>query len=320
MNASRRLDYLVTGAAGQLGRVVLAEIAARGGTALGVDVAEMPLDQRAAIARVVGDAKPVRIVHCGAITNVDGCEQEPLAAYRINALATAWIAEAAAAAGAALAYVSTDFVFDGTSAVPYPVDAVPRPLSVYGASKRLGEEAVLAHGRADFYVLRTSWVFGPGGKNFPRAILDRAKGGQPLKVVTDQIGRPTLTLDLAPALLDLLEASAPGGIYHGANEGQCSWHQFATDILREAGLGNIAVGAQTAAQYAATLTAGGKKPPAPRPAWSVLDTRKLAAVRGKPLPDYVDALRRHLPLDAAAQAAANPSPATPDATLRTKQY
>jgi dTDP-4-dehydrorhamnose reductase len=325
MTAAGRLDYLVTGAAGQLGRVVTAEIAARGGTALGVDVAEMPLDQRAAIATVIGDSKPRRIVHCGAITNVDGCEQDPLAAYRINALATAWIAEAAAAVGAALVYVSTDFVFDGTSTVPYPVDATPKPLSVYGASKRLGEEAVLAHRRADFYVVRTSWVFGPGGKNFPRAILDRAKSGQPLKVVTDQIGRPTLTLDLAPALLDLLESSAPGGIYHAANEGQCSWHQFAVDIVRAAGLGNIVVGAQTAAEYAATMVAAGKKPPAPRPAWSVLDTTKLAAVRKKQLPDYVDALRRHLPLDAAAQAAANPtaatpSAATPDATLRTKQY
>lgn len=320
MTAASRLDYLVTGAAGQLGRAAMAAIAARGQKALGVDVAEMPLDQRAAIAKVIRDARPLHVVHCGAITNVDGCEQDPLAAYRINALATAWVAEAAAAAGAALVYVSTDFVFDGTSTVPYPVDAAPRPLSVYGASKRLGEEAVLAHGRADFYVVRTSWVFGPGGKNFPRAILDRCRSGQPLKVVTDQIGRPTLTLDLAPALVDLLESKAPGGIYHAANEGQCSWHQFATDILRAAGHGNVVVGTQTAAEYAAMLVAAGKKPPAPRPAWSVLDTQKLAAVRGKTLPDYVDALRRHLPLDAAAASATNPSPPAPDATLRTKQY
>lgn len=314
------LDYVVTGAQGQLGRVVMAQIGQRGRQALGVDLREMPLDQRAAIARVLGEARPRMILHCGAITNVDGCEQDPLAAYRINGLATAWVAEAAAAAGAGMVYVSTDFVFDGANhGLPYAVDATPRPLSAYGASKRLGEEAVLAHGRADFYVVRTSWVFGPGGKNFPRAILDRAKSGQPLKVVTDQVGRPTMTHDLAEALLDLADARAPGGIYHAANEGQCSWHQFAVDILREAGFGDVPVGAQTAAEYAAAQVAAGKPPPAPRPHWSVLDTQKLAQLRRKPMPHYLDALRRHLPLDATAQAsAASPPPA--GAPLRGKQY
>lgn len=310
-----RIDLLVTGAAGQLGRVVVAQAQARGQRVVGVDVAEMPLDRRAAIAQVVAGHAPRAVVHCGAITNVDGCELDALAAYRINGLATAWIAEAAAAAGAALVYVSTDFVFDGTASTPYSVDAVPAPLSVYGASKRLGEEAVLGHGRPDFHVVRTSWVFGPGGRNFPRAMLDRARAGQPLKVVTDQIGRPTMTHDLAEALLDLLTLRAPGGVWHAANEGQCSWHQFAVDVLREAGLGHVVVGTQTAAEYAAGLVAQGKRPPAPRPAWSVLDTQKLAAVRGKPLPHYLDALRRHLPLDAAAAAGPVAAPG-----LRGKQY
>jgi dTDP-4-dehydrorhamnose reductase len=205
-------------------------------------------------------------------------------------------------------YVSTDFVFDGSGLVPYPVDSVPKPLSVYGASKRLGEEAVLAHGRSDFYVVRTSWVFGPGGANFPRAILDRARSGQPLKVVTDQVGRPTMTHDLAEALLDVCESKAKGGIYHAANEGQCSWHHFAQDILREAGLGNVVVGTQLAADL---------KRPAQRPSWSVLDTTELAKLRGKPMPHYVDALRRHLVLDAEAKAAA---PQAQSGPLRGKQY
>jgi dTDP-4-dehydrorhamnose reductase len=282
------VDYLVTGAAGQLGRAVLALAAQRGRSTLGVDVDEMPLDQRAAIERVVAAARPRAMLHLGAITNVDGCERDPLAAFRINGLSTAWVAAAAAAAGARLAYVSTDFVFDGTAAVPYGVDAAAKPLSVYGASKRLGEEAVLAHGRPDFHVVRTSWVFGPGGKNFPRAILDRARSGQPLKVVTDQVGRPTWTHDLAEALLDLLDGSAAGGIWHAANEGQCSWHEFAVAILQEAGLGHVAVGTQTAADLAL---------PAKRPAWSVLDTSRLAAVRKRPLPHYLDALRRYLKAD-----------------------
>ena len=293
-----KCDLLVTGAAGQLGRAVLASAERRGLAATGVDVDEMPLEDRDAIRRAISEARPGFIVHCGAITNVDGCEAAPLAAYRVNGLATAWVAEAASAAGAGLAYVSTDFVFDGVAAgTPYATDAAVRPLSVYGASKRLGEEAVLSHGRDDFYVVRTSWVFGPGGKNFPRAILDRARAGQPLKVVTDQVGRPTMTHDLADALLDVARLRPAAGVYHAANEGQCSWHQFAVDVLRVAG-----VAAEVGEQTAADLDL-----PAPRPAWSVLDTSKLAAVRGAPLPDYLDALARHVPLDDQSQQGAPPA-------------
>jgi dTDP-4-dehydrorhamnose reductase len=312
-------DLLVTGALGQLGRVLVQKAKARGLAVTGVDIDEMPLDNREGIAARIAELRPAFVWHCGAITNVDGCEQEPLAAYRINGLATAWVAEAAVAAGSGLGYVSTDFVFDGALAgTPYPVDAHVHPLSVYGASKRLGEEAVLAHGRPDFYVVRTSWVFGPGGKNFPRAILDRAKSGQPLKVVTDQIGRPTMTHDLADALLDVTRLRPEAGIYHAANEGECSWHRFAVDTLAAAGI-EVDVGTQTAAEL---------QRPAARPAWSVLDTSKLAQVRGTTLPHYTDALRRHLELDASASPAADgssqagplPDGPLPDGPLRGKRY
>jgi dTDP-4-dehydrorhamnose reductase len=306
-------DLLITGAAGQLGRTLVAQAKELGLDARGVDVAEMPLDSRDAIESAMQEHRPSFVMHCGAITNVDGCEAEPLVAYRINGMATAWVAEAAARIEAGMIYVSTDFVFDGTlDGTPYPVDAAIKPLSVYGASKRIGEEAVLAHGRNDFYVIRTSWVFGPGGKNFPRAILNRAQSGGTLKVVTDQVGRPTMTHDLAAAMLDVYKLKPAGGVYHAANEGYCSWHQFAIDTLAAAGITNIEVGTQTAADL---------KLPAVRPAWSVLDTEKLAAVRGKHLPHYLDALARHVPLDEAAQAAAeaNPDDAS-SAPLRGKHY
>ena len=281
--------------------------------AVGVDVAEMPLDSREAIETMVQKVRPSFVMHCGAITNVDGCEAEPLVAYRINGMATAWVAEAAARVDAGMVYVSTDFVFDGTlEGTPYPVDSAIKPLSVYGASKRIGEEAVLAHGRDDFYVIRTSWVFGPGGKNFPRAILNRARAGGALKVVTDQVGRPTMTHDLAEAMLDVFKLKPAGGIYHAANEGQCSWHQFAVDTLAAAGMKDIDVGMQTAADL---------NLPAARPAWSVLDTDKLATVRGKHLPHYLDALARHVPLDEAAQADAAATPGGASSSqLRGKQY
>ena len=307
-------ELLVTGARGQLGRSIMTFAAERGLEAVGVDIDEMPLDDRSAIQRTFREVQPRFVLHCGAITNVDGCEDEALTAYRINGLATAWIAEAAVAHGAGMAYVSTDFVFDGSlDGTPYPVDAPINPLSVYGASKRMGEEAVLAHGQPNFYVVRTSWVFGPGGKNFPRAILDRARSGQPLKVVTDQVGRPTMTHDLADALLDIAQQRPEGGIYHAANEGFCSWHRFAVDTLSAAGLGDVVVGEQVAADLNQKAT---------RPSWSVLDTTKLAAVRGKALPHYQDALRRHVPLDDAArkQAPANAGPASDDGKLRGKNY
>jgi dTDP-4-dehydrorhamnose reductase len=310
--SSHSCDLLVTGAAGQLGRTVMAQARAQGLRTVGVDVAEMPLDSRAAIEQVIGAERPAFVMHCGAITNVDGCEAEPLVAYRINGLATAWVAEAARRVDAGMAYISTDFVFDGgLVGTPYPVDAAIKPLSVYGASKRLGEEAVLAHNRENFYVVRTSWVFGPGGKNFPRAILNRARSGQPLKVVTDQIGRPTMTHDLAEALLDIRKLQPPGGIYHAANEGQCSWHQFAVDTLNAAGLSHIDVGTQTAADL---------NLPAARPAWSVLATDKLFAVRKKRLPHYLDALARHVPLDEAAQVPSVPPADGGGQPLRGKQY
>ena len=284
-------DILVTGGTGQLGRAVLAAAAARGLVAVGVSSRDLPLGDRAAIFAAMGRAAPRAVVHCAAATNVDACEQDPLGAYRVNALGTAWIAEAAAAAGSELVYVSTDFVFDGAATAPYAFDAPTRPLSAYGASKRLGEEAVLAHGRDGFRVVRTSWVFGPGGRNFPRAILDRARSGQPLAVVTDQIGRPTFTCDLAETLLDVLALRAPGGVYHCANEGAVSWHGFAVAVLAAAGLGHVPVGEQSAADL---------KRPAPRPAWSVLDTGSLDALRGKSMPHHVDAIGRWLAHDAAS--------------------
>lgn len=278
-------DVLVTGANGQLGRAVLDECARRGLKAVGAGHRELAVEDRAAVRSFAAAHRPRHVVHCAAWTDVDGCEGDPGRADRVNGDGTAHVAGACAGLGSSLLYVSTDFVFDGRAQAPYPVDAPTAPLSAYGRSKLRGEQAVLAHDRADFRVVRTSWVFGPGGRNFPRAILDRARSGQPLRVVVDQVGRPTMTRDLAAALLDLCREDAPGGIYHAANEGQCSWHRFAQDILAAAGLGHVGVATTTAAELAR---------PAVRPAYSVLDTSRLTAVRGRALPHYLDALQRYL--------------------------
>lgn len=283
------VDYLVTGAAGQLGRVTLRLAQARGKVASGADVPgtglpEVSVDDRAQVLRWVLQHRPRAVLHLGAWTDVDGCELDPRRAEAVNGHGTANVVAACAAAGCRLVYVSTDFVFDGRATSPLPVDAMPGPLSAYGWSKLSGERAVLAAGLPGFCVVRTSWVFGPGGKNFPRAILNRALKGENLAVVNDQIGRPTYTEDLAAALLDVAESCAANGIYHCSNEGQCSWYDFARDIVREAGA-TVEVRPISSAQMVR---------PARRPAYSVLDTTRLTALRGKPLPPYLDALRRYL--------------------------
>lgn len=278
------VDYLVTGALGQLGRSVMADVAARGQTACATDIPELCVEDIDSVRRWIDDKEPRTVLHCGAWTDVDGCEEQPDRADLINGAGTANVARVCAEAGIGLVYISTDFVFDGDGERPYLEADQPDPISAYGRSKLLGEQAVLEQGRDDFYVMRTSWVFGPGGKNFPAAILARARSGQPLRVVTDQIGRPTMTQDLAAAMLDLRTSGAEAGLYHASNEGVCSWHEFAVDIVAAAGL-DVEVG---------TMHSSELDRPAPRPAYSVLDTSRLTAARGKPMPHYRDALRRYL--------------------------
>lgn len=283
--AATATEFLVTGARGQLGRALLELGRARARRVVGCARDELPVEDAAAVARVLDAQRPERVLHCGAWTDVDGCERDPARADKVNGQGTANLAAACAQRGIGLVYVSTDFVFDGAASAPYREDARTAPLSAYGRSKLLGEAAVLAHGRADFHVLRTSWVFGPGGKNFPKAILARARSGEPVAVVTDQRGRPTYTPDLAQAMFDLCDRGVPGGVYHAANTGDCSWHQFATAVLAAAGLGDIAVGEILAATLAR---------PAARPAYSVLDTGKLDRARGEPFPAFHDAIVRYL--------------------------
>ncbi len=279
------MTVLVTGATGQLGRAVVASAAARGVDVYGCSHDALPVEDRDAVQRVFDAQRPTTVLHCGAWTDVDGCERDPERAERVNGGGTAHLVDACAERGAGLIYVSTDFVFDGAARSPYPPEHDPRPLSAYGRSKLSGERAVLERAAPRHCVVRTSWVFGPGGRNFPAAILARARSGEPLSVVDDQVGRPTYTPDLAEALLDLAALSDSAGIYHAANRGECSWHGFAVEILAQAGLGHVPVGTMASAEL---------DRPAPRPAYSVLDCGRLASVRGRELPTYQEAIARYL--------------------------
>lgn len=260
---------LVTGAEGQLGRELLSrlgrELAWAGGRSA-LDVTDA-----AAVAALVERVRPDVIFNATAYNRVDAAEAERELAFAVNAIAPRTLARAAASAGARLVHVSTDYVFDGARTRPYREDDEAHPLSVYGASKLAGEGHVLAS-RPEHLVVRTSAVLGRRGSaqkggSFVARILDRARAGEPLRVVADQVFAPTLASDLAEALVALARTPA-SGLLHVTNEGSCSWHELASAAVRAAGL-DAPVAAITAAEL---------KLAARRPAYSVLDTSRYRSL------------------------------------------
>ncbi len=275
-------DLLVTGSLGQLGRAVRAEAERRGLTVAGHDLDTLDITDPRAVHRMVRDLRPGAVINCAAMTDVDGCEARPDRAMAVNGEAVAHLAEACAGSGAVLVQLSTDYVFPGEGQRPWREDDPPAPLSVYGRSKLRGEEAARLAPR--HLIVRTAWLFGPGGRNFVEAILRQVEEGRRrLQVVADQHGCPTYAPDLARVLLDLLEAGA-GGIVHATNHGHTTWYDFARAIVELAGV---------TAQVLPVDTAAVPRP-APRPRYSVLDTSRLRGILGRDLPPWRDALARYL--------------------------
>jgi dTDP-4-dehydrorhamnose reductase len=222
----------VTGASGQLGGELPAALA--GDDIIPGTRPDFDLTDERSVRQAIEGANPAVVVHAGAYTDVDGCERDPERAYRTNALGTRYVALAAREVGAALVYVSTDYVFDGRKGEPYLEWDEPNPLSVYGRSKLGGEqEALTLHDRC--YVVRTSWVYSPRGRNFVRTML-RLGGERPeITVVDDEVGGPTLASDLATAIAQLARRNVYG-IYHFANAGACSRYELARRAIERAGL------------------------------------------------------------------------------------
>jgi dTDP-4-dehydrorhamnose reductase len=222
-----RPRLVVTGAAGMLGRAVVTEF----GALYDVVPHDLPTGDLADMRPTLDwmeAQQPALIVHCAAWTDVDGCEADPERAWSSNAAATRNVALAARACDADLIHISTDYVFDGTKPDPYLEDDTPAPLGVYGTTKLAAEEHVRRHApRA--WIVRTSWLFGPGGRNFVRTIAGLLRERDVVRVVDDQRGAPTYTLDLARALRTLVE-HAPAGLYHVTNAGACSWYELAQAI------------------------------------------------------------------------------------------
>jgi len=247
----------ITGASGQLGQDLLTELTARH-ECLGISHADVDVTDFAALAGCVAAYQPDLVIHSAAYTDVDGCERDPDRAYQTNALGTWNVAAAASQCDAAVAVISTDFVFDGAKREPYTEFDATNPLSHYGASKRAGERAAFGANPRTF-VIRTQWLYGVHGRNFPYAILRAAARGE-VRVVADQIGAPTYSPDLARMIGRIIETPRYG-TYHANNAGACSWYEFAVELYRLAGLDPSIICPIPSAEYPT---------PTRRPAYSVL--------------------------------------------------
>jgi len=273
---------LITGGRGLLGTEI-ARVFEGSSEVRTTDREEWDVTDPAACRREVDGFRPDAVIHCAAYTAVDRAESEPGKARLLNVEGTRNVARACRGRGALVVTFGTDYIFDGTSSRPYREEDPANPLSVYGKTKWDAERALREEG-VDHLLVRTQWMFGPAGRNFIRTILEKARRGDPLRVVSDQVGSPTSTLELAPALWDVLLAGAPG-IYHAACEGQCSWYDLARATLESAGVEGVTVEPCTTAEFPR---------PAHRPAYSVLDCSRLTALRGRPLAGWREALMTYL--------------------------
>lgn len=301
------MKYFVTGVAGQLGHDVMNELNKRGHVGVGTDLApkyagiqdgsyvttaeyvSLDITNNGEVQRVIEEVNPDIIVHCAAWTAVDAAEDDDKKAKvrAINVNGTQNIANAAKKIDAKMVYLSTDYVFDGQGTQPWEPDCKDyKPLNVYGQTKLDGELAV-ANTLDKYFIVRIAWVFGVNGANFIKTMLKLSENHDELSVVSDQIGTPTYTYDLARLLVDMTETDKYG-YYHATNEGgYISWADFAKEIFKQAGK-DVKVTPVTTAEYGASKAA--------RPFNSRLDKSKLVENGFEPLPTWQDALNRYLGL------------------------
>lgn len=299
------MKFFVTGVGGQLGHDVMNQLASRGIAAVGSDMApqysgvadgsavttmpyvQLDITDAAAVERVICQEKPDAVIHCAAWTAVDLAEDDDKVALvrAVNAGGTRNIAEACRKLDCKMLYLSTDYVFDGQGSEPWQPDCKAyQPLNVYGQTKLEGELAVSSL-LEKFFIVRIAWVFGLNGKNFIKTMISVGKTHDTVRVVNDQIGTPTYTLDLSRLLVDMC-LTEKYGYYHATNEGgYISWYDFCCEFYRQYGLTTKVIPVTTE-EYGMSKAA--------RPANSRLDKRKLAEAGFEPLPDWRDAVARYL--------------------------
>jgi dTDP-4-dehydrorhamnose reductase len=273
------MKVMIIGATGLLGKPLMREW--KNAAVAGTGSRDLDIRNAARVRELIDKAESDWIVLAAAYTDVDGCEKNPELAFAVNRDGAVNVAASAKAVGSRLLFLSSDYVFDGRKTEPYEVDDARNPQGVYGRSKAEAEIRLLEE-VPECCIVRTSWLFGVGGKCFPDTILKLAATRPTLDVVNDQRGCPTYTVDLAKAIIELCGKNA-GGIVHAANAGQCSWFEFSQEIVRDAGL-TTEVRPVSSQQMAR---------PAPRPAYSVLSATSLHRY-GIEMPGWKDGLRRYL--------------------------
>lgn len=256
------------------------------------DLPEFDITELADVLAALSQIMPRIIINCAAFTAVDLCEEQEELATRVNGLGVANLAATARIMNATLVHISTDYVFSGDQDRPYREDDPTNPVSAYGRSKLKGEQAILSSGLEAYFVIRTSWLYGPYGNNFVETILRLALEKEELRIIDDQIGCPTYTGDLADAIFNLLRTVTKPqpasltpclyGIYHFSNAGQCSWFDFARAIVAEV----RRTGGSITAKKILPIKTEEYPLPAKRPAYSVFDKGKYTAVTGRSVPDW----------------------------------
>ena len=277
------MNILVTGANGQLGCEMQRLGAVSPNNYTFTDVAELDVTDAGAVLRAAEQTRAEAIVNCAAYTNVERAEEDEATADRLNRLAPANLAAAAAATGATLIHISTDYVFDGTAHTPYTEQAPTAPLGVYGRTKLAGEQAVEASG-CSYLILRTAWLYSAFGNNFLKTMLRLTAERESLNVVFDQIGTPTYAGDLALGIFSVIEGQqfrGHEGLYHFSNEGVSSWYDFAVEIAAAAGHDKCRIEPCHTAEYPSK---------APRPAYSVLDKSKFKTTFGIEIPHWRESM------------------------------
>jgi dTDP-4-dehydrorhamnose reductase len=286
--------WLVTGAAGMLGRDLTELLTARGEEFTALGRADLDITDQASVTAAVSAAKPDVVVNCAAWAGVDAAEEHEEEALAVNGHGVANLAMACADLGTTLVHVSTDYVFEGTATEPYTEDAPTGPVGAYGRTKLVGEWAVREILPDSGYVVRTAWLYGAHGKNFVKTMLRLAGNGVSPGVVADQHGQPTWTADVAEQIYALIETNAPFGVYHATSSGQTTWFGFAKEIFD---LYNQHQNPHNERPVVSPkpITTAEYPTPAKRPAYSVLGHDAWHAAGIAPIGDWKDALHRAFP-------------------------
>jgi len=273
---------LIVGAHGMLGQD-LVKVLERSFEVVALGRDELDISLYNNVKKVLKEVSPQVVINAAGYTDVDACERKSRLAFAVNGEGAKNLARATSVLKAKLVYISTDYVFDGKKETPYSEEDQPNPLNVYGESKLMGERYVQKFAD-DYLIVRTQWLFGPGGRNFVDTILDLSQDRERIEVVDDQVGSPTYTLDLSRAILTLLQKDL-WGVFHVSNSGSCSWYEFAKEILAQVGRDTV----QLVPISSADLTR-----PARRPLYSVLSNEKLHKEAGLAMRPWQEALRDYL--------------------------